>query len=160
MRVYIQILLILCAIDSLAQHDWDSKNWNKESLGFGCSIGGEMTKPVFNMTVFIMDKQFKKIRQLLSSDLPADQFLATFTLEKLSEKRELKITDNDLKRINEIKNSNEMVPFCSGCTLWTEIPLKDLFDQKTKGVVTASADYWFDTYYKTYYEKKNKHGDN
>lgn len=161
MRVYIQILLLLCSIETLAQYDWDSKNWDKESLGFGCSVGGEMTKPVLNMTGLVMDKRFDKIRRLLYSDLPAGQFLATFTLEKLSTKKELKITDNELKRIEEIKNSDKMVPFCSGCTLWTEVPLKDLFDEKTKEVVTASADNWFDTYYKIYYKKrKDKRVDN
>jgi hypothetical protein len=161
MKVYIQILLVLCSIDSLSQHNWDSKTWNKESLGFGCSVGGEMTKPVLNMTQLFMDKQFDEIKRLLNSDLPADQFLATFTLEKLQEKKVLEITDDELKRIKEIKDSDKMVPFCSGCTLWTEIPVKDLFDEKTKGIVSASADNWFDTYYKIYYKKrKNKHADN
>jgi hypothetical protein len=161
MKVYIQIFLLLCCIDSFAQHDWDSKNWNKESLGFGCSVDGQVTKPVMNVTGLLMDKQFDKIRRLLNSDLPADQFLATFTLEKLSVKNELEITDDELKRIKEIKDSDKMVPFCSGCTLWTEIPLKDLFDEKTKGIVTASANNWFDHYYKFYYKKKrrNKQGD-
>lgn len=161
MKVYIQILLLLYSIDSLAQFDWDSKNWNKESLGFGCSVDGQMSKPVLNMTQLFMEKRFDKIKQLLNSDLPADQFLAAFTLEKLRAKKKLEVTNDELKRIREIKDSDKMVPFCSGCTLWTEIPLKDLFDEKTKGVVSASADNWFETYYKIYYKKrKNKHGDN
>jgi hypothetical protein len=160
MRFIIKIFILLCAFDSFAQYDWDSKNWNKESLGFGCSVDGQMTKPVLNMTQLFMEKRFDKIRQLLNSGLPADQFLATIMLEKLSGKKELEITDNDLKRIKEIKGSNEMVPFCSGCTLWTEMPLKDLFDKRTRDVVSASADNWFDTYYKIYYKKrKNKHRD-
>ena len=160
MRVSIQVLFLLCSIESLAQFDWDSKNWNKESLGFGCSVGGEMTKPVLTMTGLFMDKRFDKIRKLLYSELPADQFLATYTLEKLGSKKELEITDDELQRIKEIKNSDKMVPFCSGCTLWTEIPLKDLLDEKRKGVAYASADNWFDTYYKIYYKKKrNKHRD-
>lgn len=120
-----------------------------------------MSKPVLNMTQLFMEKRFDKIKQLLNSDLPADQFLAAFTLEKLRAKKKLEVTNDELKRIREIKDSDKMVPFCSGCTLWTEIPLKDLFDEKTKGVVSASADNWFETYYKIYYKKrKNKHGDN
>lgn len=161
MKTFIQIFFLMYSIDSLAQHDWDSKNWDKESLGFGCSVGGQMTKPVLNMTGFFMDKQFDNIRRLLNSDLPAEQFLATFTLEKLSTKKELEITESELKRIEEIKNSNQLVPFCSGCTLWIEVPLKDLFEKKTKDVVYAGADNWFDTYYKIYYKKrKNKQSDN
>ncbi len=118
-----------------------------------------MTKPVLNMTGLFMDKRFDKIRQLLNSDLPADQFLATFTLEKLGAKKELEISDDEQNRINEIKKSNELVPFCAGCTLWTEIPLKDLFDKKTNGVVSASADNWFENYYKIYYKKRKNKGD-
>ena len=154
MRQFITIFGLLISIHSFAQHDWDSKNWNKESLGFGCSVDGQMTKPVLNMTQLFMEKRFVKIRKLLDSNLPADQFLATFILERLELKKELEIADNERKRILEIKNSSEMVPFCSGCTFWTEIPLKDLFDEKTQEIVSRSADNWFNTYYKVYYKKK------
>ena len=161
MRFFIKIFILLCSLDSFAQFDWDSKNWNKESLGFGCSVDGQMTKPVLNINQLLMEKRFDEIRQLLNSDLPADQFLATFVLEKLNTKKELKITSHELERIKEIKNSNEMVPFCSGCTLWIEIPLKDLFDEEKRDVVFARADNWFDTYYKFYYQKsKSKRDDN
>src|SRR6185369_16686666 len=161
MRFFIKIFILLCSLDSFAQFDWDSKNWNKESLGFGCSVDGQMTKPVLNINQLLMEKGFDEIRQLLNSDLPADQFLATFVLEKLNTKKELKITSHELERIKEIKNSNEMVPFCSGCTLWIEIPLKALFDEEKRDVVFARADTWFDTYYKFYYQKsKSKRDDN
>ena len=111
MRQFITIFGLLISIHSFAQHDWDSKNWNKESLGFGCSVDGQMTKPVLNMTQLFMEKRFVKIRKLLDSNLPADQFLATFILERLELKKELEIADNERKRILEIKNSSEMVPF-------------------------------------------------
>lgn len=161
MKIYFLAALLFFSVGSSAQHNWDSKDWNKESLGFGCSVDGQMTKPVLRMTEFFMKKRFDKIRLLLDSDLPVDQYLATITLEKLKAKKELEITDDELKRIKEIKESEQLVPFCSGCTLWTDIPLKDLFDEKTKGIVSASADNWFDTYYKIYYKKgKNKQNDN
>lgn len=85
--------------------------------------------------------------------LPAERFLAAFLLEKLVEKKELEISGDELERIGSIKSSSELVPFCSGCTLWTEIPLKDLFDEGSTGVVSSSANYWFDTYYNAYYKK-------
>jgi hypothetical protein len=156
MRFLFKILVFLFAFDSFAQHDWDSKDWNKESLGFGCSVDGQMTKPVWRVTSYLADRQFEKIRETLNSDLPADQFLATFLLEKLNDKKELEISDEELKRIQEIKNSNKQVPICSGCTLWTEIPLSSLFDSKTKEIISRSADSWFDHYYKTFYKKKKK----
>lgn len=156
MKLLITIFALLCSIGSFAQHDWDGKNWNKESLGFGCSVDGQMTKPVLNMTELFMEKRFDKIRQFLNSEVPADQYLATFVLERLESKKELKITGDERQRINEIKNSNEIVPFCSGCTLWTEMPLKDLFDEKNQNIVFASAENWFDNFYKVYYKQRNR----
>lgn len=138
------------SIYCFAQHDWDSKNWNKKGLGFGCSVDGQMTKPVLNMTELFMEKRFDKIRQLLNSEVPADQYLATFVLERLESKKELEITGDERQRINEIKNSNEIVPFCSGCTL------KDLFDEKNQNIVFASAENWFDNFYKVYYKQRNR----
>jgi hypothetical protein len=156
MRLIFQTFLILITFDSFAQHDWDSKTWDKESLGFGCSVSGEMTKPVWRMTNYLADRQFDKIRETLKSDLPADQFLATFLLEKLRDKRELEISDEELKRIEEIKISNKRVPICSGCTVWTEMSLSSLFETKTKDIIARSADSWFEHYYKTFYKWKKK----
>lgn len=154
MRLLITIFALLYSMVSFAQHDWDSKNWNKESLGFGCSVDGQMTKPVLNMTELFMEKRFDKIRQLLNSEVCADQYLATFVLERLESKKELEITDDQGQRISEIKRSNKLVPFCAGCTLWTEIPLKDLFNEKTQEIVSRSADNWFDHLYKMYYKNR------
>jgi hypothetical protein len=64
----------------------------------------------------------------------------------------LEITGDERQKNIEIKNSNELVPFCSGCTLWTEIPLKDLFDEKNQNIVSASAENWFENFYKVYYQ--------
>jgi hypothetical protein len=156
MRIIFKVIILLITFDSIAQHDWDSKDWNKESLGFGCSVDGQMTKPVLKMTGYLTDRKFDKIREALNSDLPADQFLATFLMEKLSAKKELEIKDEEITRMQEIKNSSNQVPICSGCTLWTEMPLNSLFDPKTKGIISASADNWFDHYYKYFYKKKRK----
>ncbi|MBX2897928.1 MAG: hypothetical protein KF763_20970 [Cyclobacteriaceae bacterium] len=156
MRVIFKILILLISFDSLAQHNWDSKDWNKESLGFGCSVDGQQTKPVLKMTGYLADRKFEKIREALNSDLPADQFLATYLMEKLRDKKELEISEKELERIQEIKSSDKKVPICSGCTLWTEMPLSSLFDTKTKEIISISADSWFDHYYKVYSKKKKK----
>ncbi|UYN86650.1 MAG: hypothetical protein KIT51_17615 [Cyclobacteriaceae bacterium] len=68
--------------------------------------------------------------------------------EKLSEKGVLELSDAELKRIQEIKSSKQKVPTCSGCVYWDELPLSDLFDTKNREIISASADYWFDRYYK------------
>lgn len=150
-------LFCLTAATSFAQHNWNRKDWDKESLGFGCSFSGQMTKPVLNMARLFSEKKLDKIRKLLFSNVPADQYLATFVLETLESKRELEIAAHDRRRILEIKNSKEIVPFCAGCTVWTEIPLKGLFDQSQE-IVSGSADNWFNHYYKVYYKKKKNKG--
>jgi len=147
-KILIKIIILLCSVDSFAQYDWDSKHWDKKSLGFGCSLSGQMTVPVTKMTHLLTERKIKRIKEALNSKLPAEKYLAIFLLEKLSEKRELEITDDEQRKIREIKGSNEMVPFCSGCTLWTEVPLKELFDTKTQEIVSVSANYWFEKYYR------------
>jgi hypothetical protein len=155
MRIFVKILLVLCSCDVLAQHDWDSIDWDNASVGFGCSVGGEMTIPVIKMTEFLVDRQFDEIRASLNSDLPADQYLAVVLMEKLSSKREIELTDKERERIGAIRNSEQNVPVCSGCTYWKEVSLRDLFSLKSERVISVSADHWFKNYYKIYY-KKNK----
>jgi hypothetical protein len=75
MKYFLTIWLVMFSIHCFAQHDWDSKNWNKKSLGFGCSVDGQMTKPVLKMTQLFTEKRFDKVRQLLNSDVTADQYL-------------------------------------------------------------------------------------
>lgn len=140
------------AITANGQFDWDSKNWDKESLGFGCSVRGEMTKPVARASKLLLDGRFEEVRKLLYSDLPADQFLGVILAENLNKKKHLEISDQEMQRIDQIKNSNQMVPVCAGCTYWNEVPLHDLFVSENK----LGEQYWFDTYYKIYRNQKKR----
>jgi hypothetical protein len=161
MRLLIILFLLAGPLNSFGQYDWNSKNWDKKSLGFACSYSGQPTVPVTRMTQLLAQKRIKEIREALNSKLTADQYLATFVLEALSAKGELELGDDELKRIHEIKSSNEMVPFCTGCVFWVELTLKQLFEDETHGVASVNAHYWFDRYYEIYYEKKKeKHKDN
>jgi hypothetical protein len=54
MRLLAIIFIIFCSFDSMAQYDWDSKNWDKKSLGFGCGFSGQMTKPVSQISKTII----------------------------------------------------------------------------------------------------------
>jgi hypothetical protein len=148
MRLLAIIFIIFCSFDSMAQYDWDSKNWDKKSLGFGCGFSGQMTKPVSQISKLLTEGNFKELRQLLNSDLTSYQYLSTFVLEKLSDNGDLKLTEMELKKIDQIKNSEQTVPICSGCTYWDERPLRELFDVKTNTIISYNAEYWFERIYK------------
>lgn len=148
MRFLATIFVVFCSFDSMAQYDWDSKNWDRKSLGFGCGIGGQMTKPVSRVSKLLTKRNFKKLRQLLFSEVTSEQYLSTFVLEKLSDKGILKLSDIEQNKIQKIKSSEQKVPICSGCTYWDERPLNELFDVKTKDIVSVAADNWFERLYK------------
>jgi len=150
----LHLALILTSVVANAQFNWDSKNWDKTSLGFGCSVDASMTKPVTNIVDPFLNKDFDIIRRNLNSDLPADQFLAVFLLENLEKKKELELSADELERIEQIKFSTDLVPVCAGCTYWDEQPLNELFQTKNKHVIYRSAENWFKTYYKIYYKRK------
>ena len=152
-KYLLNIALILTFFTANAQFNWNSKNWNKKSLGFGCSVDGSMTKPVMKIIDPFLNKDFGKIRRTLESELPADQFLAVFLLEHLEKKKEIELTSVELERIQQLKSSTELVPVCSGCTYWDEQPLNELLQTKNKHVIYQSAEYWFKNYYKIYYKK-------
>ncbi len=135
-----------------AQFDWDRKNWDKESLGFGCSFDGRPTKSVSKITKPFLNKDFDKIRATLNSELPADQFLAVILLEQLNNKKELELSNSEIERINEIKSSTEIIPVCAGCTYWMEHPLSELLNKDH--LIYQNALNWFKTYYKIYYKKE------
>ena len=151
MKKLIYFLFFLIPFLSNGQYDWDSKNWDKESLGFGCSVGGTSTKPVIEMLIFFVNKDFKKIKINLKSKLAADRFLAVFLLEKLKKKKELQLNETELELIEEIKKSEELVPVCSGCSYWTEVPLNKLLNKNHH--IYKSAENWFKHYYEMEYKK-------
>ena len=152
MKKLIYILFFIIPFLSNGQYDWDSKNWDKESLGFGCSVGGTSTEPVVEFWDYFVKKDFKKIKKKLKSKLSADRFLAVFLLDKLSKKNELELNEIEIELIKGIKKSEELVPVCSGCTYWNEVPLNELLNKKHH--IYESADNWFKHYYKIYYKKK------
>lgn len=145
MKEIVCLVFLLTSFGADAQFDWNTKNWDKESLGFGCSYSGQMTKPVLKMTHLLSNRSFSKMRKMLYSEVASEQFLAVFTLEALQDKKEIEISEIESKRIEEIKSSEQLVPFCSGCVIFIEIPLKVLFENETKGMVYEGAKYWFDS---------------
>ena len=150
-------VIILLSINAEAQFDFKNKTWNdEESVGFGCSIDGRSTAPVHEMTQLFTNKRFDEIRQWLHSDTLARQFVAIIVLEKLSDEKKLELTQAETEKISAIKNSEEKVAVCAGCTYWDEVTMKELFREHHEHDIHLAANIWVDRYYKYYYRKKSR----
>ena len=152
MRNVLQILLIMIPLLSYAQFDFDDKDWEKKTIGFGCGAGGSMTDLTVEFHFLFSTKDFDAIKKKLESKIPGEKFLASFTLEKLKKKKESDLNESELKKINEIKMLTELVPVCSGCTYWKTVPINELWNKKHP--IYKSAESWFKFYYKMNYKNK------
>jgi hypothetical protein len=145
------LLLMFTSFSSFAQRDFDDKNWPKEVLGFGCFYGGERTRVVNGMTPLVIGRNIDAIRRWLDSPLPAKQFLATFVLTQLHDRKKAELSDQDRKQMEAIRKSDAKVPVCSGCTSSERVPLYTLFDNKNKHYMIHDAEKWFDQLFASAY---------
>lgn len=145
------LLLVLASVKTFAQRDFDDKNWHKEVLGFGCFYGGERTRVVNGMIPLVIGRNIDAIRRWLDSPLPAKQFLATFVLTQLHDRKKAELSDQDRKQMEAIRKSDAKVPVCSGCTSSERVPLYTLFDNKNKHYMIHNAEKWFDQLFASAY---------
>lgn len=92
-------------------------------VGFGCGYSGKKTKVTKQMVRFIKHKNYKAIRNKLSSKNTASQFLAVLIVLKLDSLETITLTEKEWSNVQEIKESEELVNYCSGCTEWGQYPL-------------------------------------
>ena len=112
MNIVLKILLIISPLISNAQFNFDDKDWEKKTIGFGCGFGGRMTDLTVDFHFLFSTKDFEGIKEKLESEIPGEKFLASFTLEKLEKKKELDLTESELEKIDKIKMLTELVPVC------------------------------------------------
>ena len=133
-----------------AQLGQDGKYWDQNSVGFGCGYSGSASRPVSRVLHYFQNRNYKKIKEGLTSELPADRFLAVVLLEKLHARNELPLTQEEMRTMDTIRKSEIRVPVCSGCTYWNEEPMNQLLSPSHP--IYVSAGYWFDHYY----DKENR----
>ena len=152
MKSIFQLLIIILPFISNAQFDFDDKDWEKKTIGFGCGAGGSMTDLTSDFHYLFATKDFNGIKDKLNSKILGEKFLASFTLEKLKKKKELDLTDLELEKIEKTKMLTELVPVCSGCTYWKTVSINELWNKKHP--IYKSAESWFKLYYKMNYKNK------
>jgi hypothetical protein len=130
MRTKILIIVFLIGIFSVvnAQKSVD-KN---EMVGFACYFAGQPSKTVEKYTQKLNNENYKWISKRLESENKAEKYMSVIILEKLTEIRKYKLNETELKLISEIKQSDELVSICSGCTYFEKVSLKELLTDDKK----------------------------
>jgi len=128
MRTKILTFLFLFVILTFANAQ---ENIDKnEMVGFACYFEGSQSKTVKKVTEKLENKKYKSISKLLTSKNNAERYMAVITLEKLSELNKYKLNENEKNLIAGIKQSNELVSICSGCTYFEKVPLKEILKKE------------------------------
>lgn len=130
MRIKFLTTFFLIGILSIANAQ-DNVDQN-EMVGFACYFSGKPSKTVEEFTKKLKNKNYKWITKQLTSKNNAERYMAVITLEKLTELKKYEINETDKKLIEEIKQSDELVSICSGCTYFEKVPLKEILTEKNR----------------------------
>ena len=127
MKFGLLTISLLLLTNTLSAQEWVD---TEEMVGFACYYEGAPSKTVKMVTRKLRYKRYKMIAGMLTSPNNAERFMAVISLEKLAELEMYEITAKQNKLIVEIKNSDQLVSMCSGCTLFQKLALKDMFSDK------------------------------
>ncbi|PQJ17060.1 MULTISPECIES: hypothetical protein [Nonlabens] len=130
MRAKIIIITFLIGIFSVmnAQENVD----RNEMVGFACYFAGQPSKTVEKYTQKLYNQNYKWISKRLKSKNNAEKYMSVIILERLTEVKKYKLNETELNLISEIKNSDELVSVCSGCTYFEKVSLKELLADDKK----------------------------
>ena len=128
-KTFTIFLLLLGIISNSFSQDTVDKT---EMVGFACYYAGQPSKTVKKVTNKLNSKNYTSLRKMLYSSNNAEKYLTVISLEKLTEQKDIKLTEQEIITINKIKNSSELVSICSGCTMFMKVELRELFESRMK----------------------------
>jgi len=126
--IYIFTIFVFISNSAIAQDNVD-KN---EMVGFACYFAGTPSKTVEKYIQKLNNENYKWISKKLNSENNAEKYMSVITLEKLNKLGKYKLNKTELTLIAEIKQSEELVSICSGCTYFEKVSLKELLTKKKK----------------------------
>lgn len=141
-------LLFFATSTFFAQNNVDTESM----IGFGCSSSGEQSESVQKFSKLLAKHKYQRVTEFLNSKNTAEKALAAFVCEKLNDLGKITLSIDNLKQIQNIKKSEELVSVCSGCTYFDKIPTKNLFfkDDGTlpyEGFLLEEyGNFWFENY--------------
>jgi len=151
MKNYVLITLLFFATSTFfAQKNVDTKSM----IGIGCWSSGEQSETVQKFSKLLAKHKYQRIVEFLNSKNTAEKALATFVCGKLNGLGKITLSTDNLKQIQNIKKSEELVSVCSGCTYFDKIATKNLF-LKDDGTLPYEGflledygNFWFENYIK------------
>jgi DNA gyrase/topoisomerase IV subunit A len=127
-----KILTIVFLIGILSGINAQDNLDKNEMVGFACYFAGQPSKTVEKITKKLNNKKYNSIAKLLTSENNGERYMAVISLEQLTELNKYKLNETEKNLITEIKQSEELVSICSGCTYFEKISLKELLTEKKK----------------------------
>jgi len=134
--------VLSCMYSSYAQKDVDPK----DMIGFGCYSGGMITKSVYDFTSLLEKSKYQNFLKFLDSKSKSEKFLAAVVCKKLNKDRKLKLSAIEIKKIDTILNSDELVSICSGCTYFSKISFKELSKKNKENFMLDKIEDWLAKY--------------
>ena len=131
-KIQTKILTIVFLIGILSVVNAQENVDKNEMVGFACYFAGQPSKTMEKYTQKLNSENYKLISKRLESENKTEKYMSVITLEKLTELGKYNLTETELNLISEIKQSDELVSICSGCTYFEKVSLKELLTEKKK----------------------------
>jgi len=132
------------------QYLYDSST-NK--IEYSCGWEGFYSNNLYCIRHLISDSRFDLIVKLPDSKTASTKYLAAKTLLLTEKKMKLKLDSQTINKIELLKQNEETIPFCTGCTgIWI-ISIDNLLDKKSKSPMAKRMNDWINSSFM----KRNKH---
>ncbi|OSY87713.1 hypothetical protein WH52_09795 [Tenacibaculum holothuriorum] len=124
------LFIIICffSVYAFSQEAFDKNT----IIGTSCFYSGRQTKIILQFERLIKNKNEKEIRKKLFSSKKEERLLSAKILGFLASKKSITLSKEEEIQQNNIKNSNDEVFICSGCSFINKVKTKDFFSPTLK----------------------------
>ena len=113
---------------------------NEQMLSFGCGYTGRQSLAVWSTASLLDSLDYEGIINKLKSKNRAEQFLSVLVCERLDKKGIIQLNKEQKDQILKLRNSDDLIPVCSGCTYRDEVSFKNLLNKKNR--IRKDANSW------------------
>jgi hypothetical protein len=140
--------LVTC---SSAQDSFELKNQyhfnylndsSTNKIGFGCGWASIKTDNLYHICELISENRFDLMLKLLDSKIASSRYLAALSLIRADKNSVYKLDSLTGLKIETLKQDNEKISFCVGCTGQWIFSLKTLLEKKSKAPMANTTERW------------------
>ena len=126
MKVYLVVTYLVVSVACASQKS------NTEVIRFAvvCGAGGQRSKKIEEFQNLVEKKDYSSIRIKLFEGSEMEATLSAIVLTEYSSKNVIRLTQEELDRINQIAKSEKKFAFCFTCGLYEEGTLEQLFAKR------------------------------